>query len=173
MDHQGMVGLALGIFVFATTWCLHVVWWRTSRPQATARALIMLFGGGLALTLAGGPIIAAGLSFDLGTISLLRAILVAGALAAAYIATYPALEAISPTLALLDDIAAAPAPGLSCQALFAAMDDSVLLHPRITDLLNEGLVELVGDRHRLTAKGARVARIFTGLRRLLGLSVGG
>lgn len=112
-----------------------------------------------------------GLSYDAA--EHVRALMLAGAMAAAYIATYPALEAASPSLVILNDIDVAGSAGLPRQQLFDTMTDAVLLAPRIADLLGEGLVCCQEGRYRLTGKGERLAHLFIGLRKLLRLPAGG
>ena len=168
-----MNGLCLGLALSALFFLVHLVWWRLSRPRATARALFLGLAGGLVAAALGIPLATGGLGlgYDLG--AHLQGLLLAAALGAAYIATYPALEVTSPTLAILDDIARSGRSGLDHRALVAKMDDGFLLLPRIADLENEGLVALSGDHYLLTAKGKRVAALFIRLRSLLRLPAGG
>jgi hypothetical protein len=103
----------------------------------------------------------------------LRALLLALALAAAWVMTYPAIEVESPTLVIVAAVAAAGPDGLAEAALRRALGDDALVRPRIRDLLDEGLAEARAGRLRLTARGAALARLFALWRRVLGLGTGG
>jgi len=168
-----MSGFFLGAALFGLLFLVHVAWWRLARPTKTAHLLLRGWLLGLLAGIPAGPLLLAlgGFPYDLA--AHLQGLLMAAALGAAYIATYPALEVTSPTLAILNDITAAGPAGLERKALEAKMDDSFLLHPRIADLLSEGLVVRQGERFVPTDKGRKLAGAFARLRAALRLSTGG
>jgi hypothetical protein len=167
-------GLALALFGFG----LHLVRWRIARPPDSGRALVVTMVSGI---LGGAAVVAllsaiapelAPLSPD-GPLAMAHAILLALALAAAYVMTYPAVEVESPTLVIVQAIARHGDEGFSRARLFEELNDSVLVAPRIQDLLDEQLAERAEDRIRLTPKGRTLARVFTLWRAVLGAPKGG
>lgn len=169
-----VLGLGLALFGFL----LHLARWRIARPAGTGRALVvtLLSGifGGLALLIAlswAAPGLAALLPD--GPLALGHALLLALALAAAYVMTYPAIEVESPTLTIIQAIARQGAGGLARDRLFAELNDSVLVAPRIQDLLDENLAHREDGRYRLTGKGRALARTFVVWRAILGAPKGG
>ena len=169
-----VLGLGLALFGFV----LHLARWRIARPPSSGRALVvtLLSGifGGLALLIAlswAAPGLAALLPD--GPLALGHALLLALALAAAYVMTYPAIEVESPTLTIIQAIARHGPEGLARDRLFVELNDSVLVAPRIQDLLDENLATREGGRYRLTGKGRTLARIFVTWRTILGAPKGG
>ena len=171
-----VTGLALALF--AGVFLLHLVRWRLAPPAATTRALLVTFGlgipGGLALIL-----LAAWLSPGLAAMlpaapfGLLQALLLALALAAGYVMTYPAIEVESPTLVMIQAIARRGEVGLPRETLFAQLNDKVLVAPRVRDLLRDGLAVEQADRLHLSAAGRRMLRLFVLWRQVLGAREGG
>ena len=171
-----IVGLALTLFVLA--FLVHLLRWRLARPRATARALVATFLGailgGLALILAAAwflPDLAARLPAD--AFGILEALLLALALAAGYVMTYPAIEVESPTLVMIRAIARRGPAGLDRAELFERLNDEVLVAPRVRDLLGEGLAEERSGRLYLSDGGRRLVNLFVLWRRLLGAREGG
>ena len=94
-------------------------------------------------------------------------------LAFAYILSYPAMEADSPSLAITYNIAKAAKAGLAKLELYKIMTDQTLVVARINDLLSDGLICIKSERYFLTSKGLFLARLFVGFRKLLNLPKGG
>ena len=94
-------------------------------------------------------------------------------LAAAYIVTYPAIEAGSPSLAITYNIAKAAKVGLAKFELYEIMTDETLVAARVNDLLNDGLIYIKSESYFLTFKGFFLAGLFIGFRKLLHLPQGG
>ena len=106
----------------------------------------------------------------------LNAVLLYGALALAYMVTYSALQADSPTFAILREIGHAPAQGCSREWLDLVFNNERLITPRVHDLVVGGLARMrepVGPTLVLTPRGAFLARIYVAYRRLLRLEKGG
>ena len=91
----------------------------------------------------------------------------------AYILSYPAMEADSPSLAILNNIAKASKDGLAKVELYKVMTDEVVVVARINDLLNDGLVYVESNKYFLTSQGLFLASVFVGFRKLLNLPKGG
>jgi hypothetical protein len=171
-----IVGLAL--VLFAGAFLLHLVRWRVARPAATTQALLRTFVygilGGLLLVLALArllPGLAAWLPPD--PFGVLQALVLSLAFAAGYVMTYPALEVESPTLVMIRAIARSGDRGLARTLLFEQLNDSVLVAPRVRDLLSEGLAVEEQGRLRLSERGRRLVAVFLFWRRVLGAREGG
>jgi hypothetical protein len=108
-----------------------------------------------------------------GALNIAHAVLLALALAAAYVMTYPAIEVESPTLVIIQAISRRGPEGLARAELFEQLNGSVLVAPRIEDLLGERLAVRDGDRIRSTDRGRLLARVFIVWRALLGAPKGG
>jgi hypothetical protein len=168
--------VGLGLVLFAGASLLHLIRWRFAPPAATMRALVVtfVFGtlGGLALVL-----LTAGIVPGLATLlpsdpfGVLQALLLALALAAGYVMTYPAIEVESPTLVMIQAIARRGEEGLARTTLFAQLTDEVLVAPRVRDL--DGLAVERGGRLYLSDGGRRLIRLFFVWRRVLGAREGG
>ena len=91
----------------------------------------------------------------------------------AYMITYSAIEADSPTLLMIRTIAAAGDKGIARDDFFATLSDAVLVDPRLRDLITDRMAVLAEGKYRLTGKGRLFASIFTNYRALLGLGKGG
>lgn len=94
-------------------------------------------------------------------------------LAVAYVLSYPAMEADSPSLAIINIIAKASKAGLAKAELYKIMTDETLVVARINDLLGDGLIFIESKQYFLTSKGLFLARVFGGFRKLLNLPKGG
>ena len=170
--------VGLGLVLFAGAFLLHLIRWRLAPPGATTRALVatFVFGtlGGLALVLLLAGIVP-GLTALLppDPIAVLQALLLALALAAAYVMTYPAIEVESPTLVMIQAIARRGEEGLARTTLFAQLTDEVLVAPRVRDLLSDGLAVERGGRLYLSESGRKLVKLFVLWRRVLGAREGG
>jgi MFS family permease len=136
------IALLLGI-LFA----VHLIWWRMALPRKQRAALLALF-------LIGGLVLAPVVGFLLGLfgfaplslIQWLNVALAVVAFALAYVVTYSALEADSPTLSLVRHIAAAGQGGLAEVELGEFMASRPFVGARLTALVDEGMVYEKEDR---------------------------
>ena len=159
------------LLVFTTCLVAHIAWWRVRRPRHDIAVVITLFLAppvllvplAAALALA-GVVLPAGLDGG-GAVA---AGLLDVALSCAYIQSYPAAQALSPSLDLMLAVGSAP-DGLSREDILARGDSGVLVQTRIEDLEANALIERQGDRFALTPIGRGLARFFAGYRRALGL----
>ncbi|MCP4369916.1 MAG: hypothetical protein GY797_17645 [Deltaproteobacteria bacterium] len=90
-------------------------------------------------------------------------------LTAAYMITYTALEADSPSLVIVSTIIDAGPEGLEKKCFDELVDDDVLIKPRVHDLGRDKMMCLEQDRYRLTPKGLLMARIFIVHRQLMNI----
>lgn len=145
---------------FAAALALHVVVWRWLAPR---RELPWLFA-----ILLGVPCVAWACSP--GNV---RAFVVAASLSLAYIQTYPAAQARSPSLLILAAARRLSANGcVTRDDLAAAVRADMSLDVRFSDLDRERLLEPTADGLRLTRTGRILAAAFVMLRRALNLGQG-
>jgi len=145
---------------FAGALVVHVVVWRWLAPR---RELPWLFA-----ILLGVPAVA--WAFTPGHV---RAFVVAVSLSLAYIQTYPAAQARSPSLVIL--LAARRLAKHGCASrddLAAAVRADMSLDVRFSDLDRERLLEPTAEGLRLTRTGRMLAFAFVMLRRALNLGQG-
>jgi hypothetical protein len=95
------------------------------------------------------------------------------AMLCAYVITYSALEADSPTLVMVRMLHEARPNGLETAAFLARLGDEVLVLPRVRDLFRDRMAEEVDGRIVLTAKGRLMAGYFNLYARVLGIGLGG
>jgi hypothetical protein len=88
----------------------------------------------------------------------------------AYLITYSALEADSPSLVLIMSIANAGTNGLPKEQFEQLVTDDVLILPRIRDLLRDKMISVEEGRYNLTSKGLVFVRIFIIYRQILKIS---
>lgn len=129
------------IVLLSGLFALHLVWWRLALPRRQRAVLLLLFlGGGFVLA----PLVAwlvGSLGFaPLSWVEWLNVALAVVAFALAYVVTYSALEADSPTLTLVRHIAAAGRGGLAEVELGELMASRPFVGARLTALVDEGMV---------------------------------
>lgn len=156
--------LFYGILTFFIALLIHLMVWRICLPKKN-RALILanIFFWTLVL----GAIVLKGIPGYLDYIVLYCC------LAAAYIVSYPAMEADSPSLEIVRDIAGAGGSGLDKSELYRIMSDEILVVARIEDLLADDLIRIDSGKYVLTSKGRFLAGIFVRFRKLLNAAKGG
>ena len=91
----------------------------------------------------------------------------------AYMITYTALEADSPSLVIVTTIGSAGRGGLDKKRFEQLMSDDKLVVPRIEDLFLDKMAYMDGEKYRLTPKGVLMARIFVYYRKLIDAPKGG
>jgi hypothetical protein len=178
MDTLPVSDLLYGVVVLSLAFIIHLLIWRIRPPKHQTAALVRIFFGTYLLSL---PVLyglsRAGCStvvcvprtvFDSARTSLFFA-----SFALAYIITYSALEADSPSLAIVRIVSEAGPKGLNSDALSSTFSDEVLVKPRVQDLLRDGMVAMRGDRFFLTRRGRWFVRIFILYRSLLNAQRGG
>lgn len=94
-------------------------------------------------------------------------------LALSYAVTYSAIEADSPSIAMMMKAAGAGTEGLNDKEFEQMMTDEILIKPRIRDLLIDKMIYLERNEYKLTFRGLLFVSIFILYRRLLNLPKGG
>ena len=110
------------------------------------------------------------ISFTLGEWSAIY--LLQFALSFAYILSYPAIEAVSPSLAISLMVGDSNPQGMLHEDLLHVFDEEIVLKPRIQDLIEAGLIIETNGYFTVTSRGITFVRCFILLRRLLGLPIG-
>jgi hypothetical protein len=152
-----------GLATFGACLLTHVLLWRGRRPRADVRALFAIFLG-VPTLVAASAALAASAPVDVAAVWLLHT-----ALSSAYIQTYPAAQASSPSLAITLAVGRAMPRGLTREELLASGSSADLVETRIEDLVANGLVAASGDRYVMTPSSARLVRFFIALRAVLGV----
>lgn len=170
--------LIWGTAIVALAFSLHVAIWRVRRPARQTRALVVLFVACLVVGLGAARVWAhAGHGSPLwcptGWAQYVHVALFVVAMMLAYVITYSAIEADSPSLVMVVAVLDAGPDGLDANDLQRVLSDDVLIRPRVRDLVRDHMVVLDRDVYRLTPKGRRFVRIFILFRALLGAPKGG
>ncbi|OGH51475.1 MAG: hypothetical protein A3G13_01865 [Candidatus Levybacteria bacterium RIFCSPLOWO2_12_FULL_37_7] len=156
---------------------IHFIVWKIKIPKRQTRALISIFFLVLVVFII-GILVVQGFnihcSFLPGTLpQYLHISLFVISIMLAYIITYSALEADSPSLVMVMEIHKAGQYGLPVESFKQAMTDEVLVIPRVSDLVRDKLIYLEEKKCVLTGKGKLFANIFIFYRHLLNLNKGG
>lgn len=170
--------LIWGLAFVSLAFVLHVSLWRIRAPKRQTRALGLIFFGVLAAGLCALYILEERcadcvLIWPHGIAQYLHIALFVTAFTLSYIITYSAVEVDSPSLVIVMQIANAGPDGLETGELYRRLPDSLLVLPRIRDMVRDHLVVVSDGRYFLSPKGHASIRIFVHFRRLLGLSKGG
>jgi hypothetical protein len=163
--------LLLGFLAFAACLAVHVALWRRARPRSDTRALFAIFFVApsvvaLVAMAVGALAPRAGLPDALDVAATL---LLHWAFSAAYVQSYPAVQAVAPSLEIAYVVRRSMPSGLSRDELVAQLNTWALVRDRVEDLVTDRLVRLERDRYVLTPASATLVRFFIGLRALLGL----
>lgn len=143
------VFVALGSLV-GGLFLIHLVWWRVRLPRRQRAALLGLFVvGGILLSPAAAWVVQAVGLPGLSWIQWLNVALGVLAFALAYVVTYSALEADSPTLSLMRHIGEQGEAGAGTGELAAFMGRRPFVAARLSALMEEGMLVEDAGRYRL------------------------
>lgn len=167
---------AVVLFLFA--FLLHIIIWRGWQFVRSANRLIAFFVstvllGSLGLLLLSHTDVGIRNWFPATAGDWVQCIVLALAISAGYIMTYPAVEVDSPTLIMTEEFARMGPKGVSRGEFLHKFDDEFLVGARIDDMVLEGQVVESDSRYRLTAKGRQLATLFLTWRHILGAAKGG
>jgi len=175
-----LAGMPLRIFAygFALFFCsliAHVLVWRHNTPRASTLSLVWIF-----LVIPAGFFLSAIAGFlpRLGCLSwsrmaILEVWLLHFSLSSAYLASYPAARAVSPSLDILLMIASAPEQKLSERDIEDRYRKMRVVGARIDDLMQYRLIRDKGGLFVLSPVAQAIVRVFILYRRMLGLPIGG
>ncbi|MBI5638830.1 MAG: hypothetical protein HZA17_00235 [Nitrospirae bacterium] len=159
-----------GFLSFLGCMLIHVVVWRIKIPRHDALLLFFIF------------LIFPSIFFLL--LGVVKSVPVSGtdaaygfllhvALSVVYISSYPAAQAISPSLDIMLVIGSSQDRRMTEEDIISRYDDGVLVAARVDDLRHSSLVLQKGGTFELTSVGKTVAGFFVLYRKLLGLHPGG
>lgn len=164
--------LFYGIVFLAAAFLIHILIWKIRQPMHQKSILLLSSGvvliGGIILLIVFGKsiriigIIPPNIIYEYIQLSILFI-----SVSLAYIVTYSALEADSPSFVMVMTIAQAGKNGLEDNLFTQKVNNEILLMPRIQDLISEKLAYLEEGRYILTPKGLKFALIFYKFRKLL------
>jgi membrane-bound metal-dependent hydrolase YbcI (DUF457 family) len=171
--------LFAGFASFFICLLLHVALWRWRYPQNRPVALVLIFiilPPALALGYLGmerlGPLPGVEGITSLSITDWSAIYLLHFALSTSYILSYPAAEAVSPSLMILLMIGDSKSSGLLYEDMLQYFDDGNLLQPRIKDLIEAGWIVESEGSCRVTSRGIIILSFYMLLYRLLGMSRG-
>ncbi|MFC1692236.1 hypothetical protein ACFL1R_01880 [Candidatus Latescibacterota bacterium] len=173
-----MAVLVYGSFLFGLSFLLHIVLWRIHLPRRQTRVIFLLFFGvlvfGSLLIFKYSSIISfLGYYPPVAILEYVQIWLFFTSLTLAYMITYSAIEADSPSIVIILKISEAGSSGIDKELFEREIDNSILITPRVNDLLRDNLAELTGGKYRLKAKGILMARLFTFYRNIMKAGKGG
>ena len=162
-----------GSFLFCLAFLVHLTVWRIRLPKRQTKTLLCIFFGTLLIGLF--VLWSAKFILQINTLApdtlseYLHIFLFVTSFTLAYMITYSALEADSPSLVMIMSIANAGPTGLPQEKFKQLMSDEMLIIPRVRDLLRDNLVYAEGEKYKLTAKGTVFTRIFILYRQMLNI----
>lgn len=170
--------LFCGLSLFIVFLLLHLIVWRIRLPKRQLNTLLKIF---FLVFIIGNTIfyIHSKIGVNVygfipkGFIEYLHISILFFSLVLAYIITYSAVEADSPSLVMVLILAKSAKQGLEKERLLRLFNDDLLVKPRVMDLVNSKLAYTNGDRYLLTRQGELFIRIFIFYRNLLKAGKGG
>ena len=165
--------LISGFLVFIACLAVHVVVWRVRRPSNPPVALAVIF---FVLSPLPGFLIARylpGLAAGISAGGWAAVYLLHVSLSCAYIMSYPAVEAVSPSLVIALMLGRAGERGVASGEIERFFASDVVLAPRFRDLVDSGFASESGGAFTLTPRGRAIIRFFILFRRIMGLPEGG
>ena len=173
-----MAGITYGSLLIFAAFFLHLIIWQIRVPKRQTRALMQCFLGVFvvgsfifryyspAISVFGlHPPVALTEYFSIGFYFI--------SITLAYIITYSAIEADSPSLMIIMKIHEASESGLNMESLKADLNNSRVILPRLKDLLIDKMAELEEGKYRLRVKGRLMAKLFSSYRNLMVTGKGG
>jgi hypothetical protein len=169
-----MPAIAFAVGWFTATIVGHIVWWRVRRPgRMTATLLKYLIAMLPAGILAGYfiPGLAGRVFTDFWDVCLFAQFHLACSLA--YTCIHQAIQEDSPALLTMTFVSQSGPEGCTRDDVLAALDDDLMIRPRLRDFVRAGMIELVDGRYRLTEGGRKFRRVFEAIRIVFRLPRGG
>ncbi len=167
-----MSELFYGIILIAITFFLHIFIWKIHQPVHQKSILIFLFSIILIFGLGilfyfRQHIHLLGIKPPQEFYGYLQIFVFFISISLAYMVTYSALEADSPSLVMIMTIANSGSEGLPQKTFEEKINNDTLIIPRLKDALSEKLVCLSEDKYNLTPKGRILANIFMIYRKII------
>jgi len=165
------------MLLYATAFCLHLVIWKIYLPIRQTRAILNIFIGvlffGCIAFVCFPHVTLFGVAAPTKVAEYIQIVFLFVSLTMAYIITYSAIEADSPSIVIILKIYEAGISGLHKDVLARELNNSVLILPRIRDLVMDKMATLVDGRYIIKTKGVWMVLIVSFYRRLIGVGMGG
>lgn len=169
--------LVYAFAAFFSALLVHFVVWRIALPSKQTTVLLKIFFGVFIACVVFYAAVFTKVFFGIFSprdyFAFIRFFLLYAVLTLAYIISYSAIEADSPSLIIIRRIHKAGLTGLPLNGLKEELNDQVLVVPRIHDLARDGLIFCEEGKYRLTRKGNNFITIFIFFRRCLKAQKGG
>lgn len=173
----------MGLFLFS--FAVHILVWRIIRPDKQMLWLTIVFIlfpilGCLAFQIFGAGSSGIGTNWLSSFLILLLTIL----LSAAYIMSYPPIQAGCPSLKIILSVNDSGPEGMTEESIHRVFSEDILVSERLEDLVNDGLifvkhtpsnhdlVSLKNDTLVISRQGYLIARMFASYRKILDLPFG-
>ena len=171
---MSLLVIVCGCALFAVCLAVHVVIWRTMPSKASSALLVIIFFAfpfaGFALS--GAAVSAAGRTSPGGLVECAEIMLLHASLSCAYIAGYPAVRAVSPSIEIMLMIAASVNGRMAENEIVASFARAGLVEDRLEELIAYRLVRQCGGQLILLPLGRFIVGCFLLYRGVLGLPVG-
>jgi len=169
--------LICGFALFSAAFLFHAVAWRVKKPANTVKALELIFclvlTVGVIMLIQFGRIYPHSLMLPHDFISYSYIVVLFFSLFLVYLLSYPAIEADSPSLAIVLHISRAEDNGITAEEIKELLKDNQLVEPRLRDLVDAKIVDLTGSVYRINKKGMFFIQPFIAYRKFLKLGKGG
>lgn len=167
--------LLYGLITFGICLCIHILLWRLKRPSNDASKLFIIFiiiPVILTVFLLALPDNSPA-RMSLSPLDIIAVLFLHVALSAAYIASYPAAQASSPSLEIILVVASVMPEGAKREDLIKYFDDKKLVSNRFEDLVNLKLATEKDGVFVMTPAAKIITGFFVLFRKMLGLRTGG
>ena len=173
-----MAGLIYGIGLLFFAFMLHVIVWRLRVPKRQGRGILTIF----AVVLFVGMVFAVSAGYTEGDLwgravgqllSSINWIILYITCTLAYLISFTAIEADSPSLVMVKKILESGDKGLPLGVLRESVANDDLVVPRISDLVRDKMIVKEEGRLLLAPKGRILSQLFIYQRRLFRLGPGG
>jgi len=162
--------LLIGIVLFLVFFLFHLIMWKLHIPKNHIRTLLKIL---FFVLIIGTVFIKIFSIIPNNFLQYLHICIFFIFLVLAYVVTYSAVSADSPSLVIVMAIAKSGSKGLDKEELYNILNDNLLVKPRVKDLINSKMAYLDGNNYKLTTLGKRFVEIFIFYRKLLNLPKGG
>lgn len=179
----------LGIGLFLVAFASHIAVWRIVKPSKQMLWLTIVFivlpiGGWLIFSAVAGPHSEDGAGWTATPLDTFLILLLNLLLSAAYIMSYPPIQAGCPSLKIILAVNDSRAEGMTAEAIHRIFSEDILVSERLEDMVNDGLIfvkrdiagdDLVSLKNEtivISWKGYLIAQMFALYRRILNLPLG-
>lgn len=161
--------LLIGLILLLSAFLIHFAFWRIFVPKRQVKALLIIFFG----TLAAGLLLIGLSSPQNSGLKLvhpsqyLHICVFYIAVTFLYINAYTAVCEESPSLVMTLLIASRKHDGIDNEGFKERISDDIFIKPRIKIMISDGLIELTGEKFKLTKKGYYFTRLILFFRMLM------